>query len=173
MAVKPPSRLDMIQSGDYVVFSSSALEGVSKVLPVLDWTVSPEGSREAAPLELDFYRTLYHQLMMISRLDLEGQALGPAGQNSLLRRDVVLVSADLLREGKLSLAEESLAKCVFVAREFFISQGSDVFSVRGPAAAFGRSHTTHREAITACIVNAGAGKGVASDPASVLDLKKR
>ena len=173
MAVKPPSRLDMIQSGDYVVFSSSALEGVSKVLPVLDWTVSPEGSREAAPLELDFYQSLYPRLMMMSRLDLEGQALGPAGPNSLLRRDVVLVSADLLREGKLSLSEESLAKCVFVARAFFISQGSDVFSVRGPAAAFGRSHTTHREAITACIVNAGAGKGVASDPASVLDLEKR
>ncbi len=173
MAVKPPSRLDMIQSGDYVIFSSSALEGVSKVLPVLDWTVSPAGGREAEPLELDFYQALYPRLMMMSRLDLAGQALGPAAPNSLLRRDVVLVSADLLQEGKLNLSEESLAKCVFVAREFFISQGSDVFTVRGPVAAFGRTHTTHREAITACIVNAGAGKGDASDPASVLELEKR
>lgn len=171
MAVKPPTRLEMLQSGDYVLFSRSALESLSRKIPSIDWSVSPEGSREAAPLELDFYQAVYSQLRELNRSDF--RMLGVAQPHSLLRRDVVLITEDLLRNGELELSEGSLAKCVFIARDFFITRGTESFSVRGPTAVFGRSHTTHREAISACLVNAGAGKGTAADPASVLELERR
>ncbi len=171
MAVKPPTRLEMLQSGDYVLFSRPALENLSRKIPSIDWSVSPGGGREAEPLELDFYQAVFRELRVLNRPDF--RVIGAAQPNSLLRKDVVLISADLVSEGDLQMSEEGLAKCVFIARDFFITRGTESFSVRGPVAAFGRTHTTHREAISACIVNAGAGKERASDPASVLELEKR
>jgi len=141
--------IQMVHSGQYVILSTMTVGLLHREVPVLDWSVRTDGTREAYPIEQASLSRLFQECRMLSLFNFE--TVGVPTAQSLSREDVIIVSADLLTPNGLDLNEETLRKCVFVSKRFLNPAPGATFVVTSQAPMFNRLHTVPSSALEACI----------------------